>query len=378
MISTSINRILLITTFCFSTLVNAQHSINQLTSPYQGNVLVASFDEAQLKEHALQQVLVKVSGNLAITHLDEAKQLLSKNQQYLSQFGYRHLQGHEYFSAVFDKNKINQALQAMQQPVWGDTRPTTLIWLVNNNTIVSDNQMKLEDDAELSTAVQHNEQQRGIRVQFPLMDLDDSLALSVSDIKGRFYDQVNAASLRYQQDYFVGAQLQSLSEERWKLTWQLLQFNSETKRTSALLNEQFVGSKPEVMAQMINALADFYASQFAILENQGDKFTQTVHINGINSLAHISQLNTILKNMLAISSYHIVTAQQDQVTIKVKLKGGLNSFKNTLRVEPHLELASAPIKTPAIIEDNVLQTNSGDESLLPAPEQTQPLYFNWR
>jgi len=379
MIFTSISRILLITTFYFSALifsaqVNAQHAEKKFGNPYQGNVLVASFNETQLKNRALQQVLVKVSGNLAITQRDETRLLLNNTQQFISQYGYRDIQGGKYFSAVFDKNKINQALQDMQQPIWGDTRPTTLIWLINNDEIISDNAIKAGVDSALSRTFQLSKQQRGIDVQFPLMDLDDNLALSVSDIKGRFYDQLSGASERYQQTYYVAAELQRASSERWKLTWQLLQPN--VTRTDVLLNETFVGSKASVTEQMMNALADYYASQYAILENSGDKFTQTLFVDGISSLSQLAHLHAVLKNMLAISSYTIVAAQQEQVTIQVKLKGGVNSFKNALNVAPHLQFIDSAQGSNTEPVSKTLTDDEGD--ILMTTTAPAALYFKWR
>ena len=115
----------------------------QFTNPYQGNVIVGDQNEGKLKELALKQVLVKVSGNTEIDQLDESKVLFSKIDQLLSQYGYETYHGARYFMAVFDKNKINQTLKEMQQPIWGETRPATLVWLVdedgNQRQFVSDN-----------------------------------------------------------------------------------------------------------------------------------------------------------------------------------------------------------------------------------------------
>lgn len=404
MISTSINRILLITIICFSTLASANHSVKKSDSPYQGNVVVGSSSEAQLKNLALQQVLIKVSGNAGIINNPEAKLLLRKSQQLISQYGYRQIQNSDYFSAVFDKNKINQALKDMQQPVWGDTRPSTLIWLVNRGNIVSDNFIKQKKDPALSVAISQGQLQRGIHVQFPLMDLDDNIAISSSDIKGRFHDQVNAASVRYGLSHFISADLRKLSADRWRLSWQLLQSPADSPRTKILLNEQFIGAKAEVSKKMLNALADYYASQYAILENQGDKFTQTIHIDGINSLGQLAQLHSIFKNLLSISSYNIVAVQGEKVSVEVKLKGGLSSFKNTLSVEPHLQLdTSQPVIVEGAIEtvqqapidaaldtpiDTTTDTPAGDVDNTPlvptVPTTTagnapaEPLYFIWR
>ena len=364
MISTSISRILLITIFCFSTLVSADHSVKKSDSPYQGNVVVGSLNETQLKNRALQQVLVKVSGNADIASRPETKRLLQKTQQLISQYGTRQIQGVEYFSAIFDQDKINQALKDMQQAVWGDRRPTTLIWLVNNGEIVSDNAVKQYTDRTLSIAFQNTQQQRGIHVQFPLMDLDDNIALSTSDIKGRFYEQVSDASARYQRAHYVTADLQPASSGRWKLSWQLLKLDA----TRSLLSDQFVGSKAAVTEKMVNALADYYAGQYAILENQGDKYTQVIEIDGINSLEQLAQLHNIMSNMLAISSYNIVAVKDELVSVEVKLKGSVESFKNTLSVEPHLQLNSNS-------SDNI---DNFENSIVESTLNTDTLYFNWR
>lgn len=370
---TVFRRILLTTIFAFSMIANAQQS----DTPYQGSVKVGDASEAQLKESALEQVLVKVSGNADITQHAEIKQLLKQTQQMLSQYGYQKIDGEEYFSATFDSKKINQALKDMQQPVWGGTRPTTLVWLIKNNKLVSDNQIKAQTDNTLSQAIKSAEMARGIRVQFPLMDLEDNLALSVSDVKGRFYEQVDNASFRYGRSHFVAAELQQINNERWKMSFQLLQKEQGARPNRILLNEEFVGSKSEVTKKMINALADYYAQQYAVLDNNGEKFIQLLQIDGISSLAQLSKLNNLLKSLLVISSYNVVGAEGEKISVEVKINGSVNSFKNTLIAQPHLQLDNSQ---PEPIESEITLENSEGNS--PANnvdnKQSNALYFNWR
>ncbi|WP_413702133.1 DUF2066 domain-containing protein [Psychromonas sp. KJ10-10] len=323
MISTFLKPILLIVIFSFSSLLLA----NQFDNPYQGNVIATSASESELKEQALLQVLIKVSGNSGIGSLSETKSLLNKAQQFVSQYGYQTEQGEKYFSAVFDQNKINQSLRDMQQPVWGDTRPTTLIWLINNNQLVSEQDINSAGDTSLSLPLKQAQQARGIQVQFPLMDLDDNIALSVSDVRGRFYDQVANATMRYARGHFVVAEFKAMAGDKWKLSWRLVQTDTVSKQHAILKNEQFIDTKAQVITQMVDTLADFYAGQYAILENQNEKFMQTVHINGIDSLQKLAKLNNVFENLLAISSFSIVSAKADQVSVDVKLKGALQALK---------------------------------------------------
>ncbi|HEY5716304.1 MAG TPA: DUF2066 domain-containing protein, partial [Psychromonas sp.] len=159
---------------------------NQFENLYQGNIIVDKQNDQQLKELALQQVLIKVSGNAQINALDESKELLKKTQSLLSQFGYRNFADRRYFVAVFDQGKINQALREMQQPIWGETRPQTLVWLIvdsdNQRNLVSDNMINSGQDDLLSSALKKEQLQRGISLRFPLMDLDDNLAVSLADV----------------------------------------------------------------------------------------------------------------------------------------------------------------------------------------------------
>jgi hypothetical protein len=387
MISTFLKPILLIALISFSTLVTA----SQFNNPYQGNVIVSSFGENELKEMALQQVLVKVSGNTDIGLLPETKTLLAKIQRLVSQYGYRDVLGKKYFSVVFDQRKINQFLRDMQQPVWGDTRPTTLIWLINGNELVSEQFVKQSNDDSFSWSLQETEQKRGIQVQFPLMDLDDNLALSVSDVRGRFYDQVSNASTRYAPAHFVVAELKEMQSDKWQLSWQLVQTNTVSKQHRILISDKFVDSKSLVIKKMVNTLANYYAEKYAIIDNQGERFTQTIHVKGINSLDKLAKLNRVLQNLLAISSYTISSAEGDQLSIDIKIKGGLESFKNTLKAQPDLQLNTNPPMTTPIevgleLEPELIkiatETNSEYQILIDEDKveakQTEALYFNWR
>ena len=313
----------------------------QFDNPYQGNIVVVDQSENELKVLALKQVLVKVSGNSEIAELNESKLLLKNTQRLLSQYGYQTSLNTRYFTAVFDKHKINQALKEMQQPVWGDTRPTTLVWLIedskNDRQLISDNMLSRRAASGISSAFLNQQHNRGISLQFPLMDLEDNLALSISDVSGRFYSPIASASKRYGIEYFVIANLKQIRAEKWSLYWELVKSNSSGKQSKVLAVDNISGKKSLLIAMMTNKIADYYAGQYAVLENQGEKFSQTIYIHGINSLAQLTQLNRVLANLFAVASFQVTSVQGSQVTVNIKINGGLNSFKNGLFAQPNLQ-----------------------------------------
>jgi hypothetical protein len=318
---------------------------NQFENLYQGNIVVEKQGEQQLKELALQQVLIKVSGNSQVNRLDESQQLLKKTQSLLSQFGYRNIENNRYFMAVFDPSKINQALKEMGQPVWGETRPQTLVWLIvesdDERKLISDTMISGDQDNVLSLILKSTQQERGISLRFPLMDLDDNLAVSLSDVSGRFLDQIALASERYDASLFCVANLKQEDEKTWDLEWVLVYNSPQSKKNKVVVSEQLRGEKSVVLSDMTNKIADYYADQYAILATDADKLSQSIYISGISSLQQHEKLNQVLSGILAIASYEVVSVDAMQVKVNVKVNGGINSFENALNVQTNLQLDAA-------------------------------------
>jgi len=337
--------------FLYSSLVFA----GQFDNPYQGSILAEGHNEDVLKELALKQVLVKVSGNKNITQLPDSQLLIEKLNQFISQYNYEMYRGKRYFMAVFDKHGIDQALTSIQQPIWGATRPITLIWMVSDNEphrqFISDDFLNQDNNKGIDWAMLNEQHNRGIDFQFPLIDLEDSLAISISDVTGRFYDQIATASTRYDAGYFVSANLSKQDEHQWTLSWALLNVTSPESSTQRLIEKTTSGEKERLLIEMTNEIADYYANQFAVLENQNDNFLKTIYISDVNSLAKFNQLNTMLGKLNSVASYEIVSVQNAQVIINIKVNGGIASFENGLLAQPNLQQDIS---------------------------QSEPLHFNWR
>ena len=308
-------------------------------SPYQGVVSAEGITEEQLREQALEQVLIKVSGNVNIIELDDSKALAKDIFSLLAQFGYQNINNKRFYFTLFDKRKIDNALTAMQQPIWGQDRPKTLIWLVNENReLISENMINSREDDLMTRGLKSAQLARGITVEFPLIDLDDALAVSAADINGRFYQTVADAASRYDAEYFVVANLIKIRGEQWQLKWELVKNMTQSNDSQVLIKQSSSGDKADVMNAMINQIADYYAKQFAILENKGLKSTQKLTVNNIRSLTHLIRLNKMLEGLNAVDTFEIVNITEQQVVVSVTLKGGLVSFKNALNAHSQLKI----------------------------------------
>ncbi len=307
-------------------------------SPYKGVVVAQNSTEEALREAALEQVLVKVSGNADIVKLDGSKALAQKIPDMLAQFGYQDINDKRFYFALFEKQAINSALIAMQQPIWGETRPSPLIWLVNEDRqLTSENMIDSSQDGAISWGLNKSQIERGITGKFPLIDLDDLIAVSVSDVSGRFYQTVADASKRYDAEYFVLANLTSINTQQWQLKWELVQYNAQSKKNQVLIKQTSNGDKAGVMSEMLDDIADYYVKQFAILENNGVRSVQLLNINNINSLNKLMDVNNILNNLNSVDSFEVVSLNDKKLEVLVTLKGSLASLENALNAQPKLQ-----------------------------------------
>ncbi|MCK5820003.1 MAG: DUF2066 domain-containing protein [Psychromonas sp.] len=355
-------------------------------NPYMGNVIAGNSDQSKLQEAALRQVLVKVSGSRSITSKPEVKKLLKNPTSLLAQSGFQIYRGTEYYYALFDQRKINHLLKSIQQPVWGTVRPTTLVWLaVQGNAgrhVMSDSSVLQGSDWALT----NQPRERGIELKFPIMDLEDR-SISTSSISGKFYNDIAKASKRYGEKLFVVAYMKQETSQKWKLSWTLVSVDSQSKQHKELVSKTVRGSRASVEIQMTNKIADYYASQYAVSENDGKLFSQQVFVKGISDYDKFSRLTASVKKLSSVSSFEITTISENEVVLNVKLKGGFASFENAMSLNRHLHKMAAPKVEKEVMEDTTIKVdenidleNSKDSSKSESKVDpvAPPLYFKWR
>lgn len=318
-------------------------------APYMGNVIAQKLDEKTLQTTALDQVLVKVSGNSNIASVLQAKKLLKHPESMLSQSGYKSYNNTEYYFALFDKLKINKFLVSINEPVWGGIRPKTLVWLAvqgnDGKKIMSDSSVLTGSDMQLIK----EPRARGIKLEFPIMDIEDN-SITISDLIGKFYNNIAKATARYDVEYFVVGRMQQLSNTSWRLNWSLLNYNLLSKKKNELISKTLTGSRADVETQMVNQIADFYARQYAVTSRLGDNIIQDIYVNGIQNYKQFSLLINFLTKLHSVSLFRLKKINMDQIDVAVKINGGLESFKNALNLNRHL-LMIAPPKVDTPIED---------------------------
>jgi len=283
---------------------------------------------------ALAEVLVRVAGQDAVLQTAPAKQLLDKPGSLVQQYRYFNEPGSEppllKLWVRFDGAAIRAKLQQQGQSYWGNERPDTLVWLAVEDrgeryVVAADDGTDVQQQIELAA------KQRGLPVVFPLMDLEDQSQVRFTDIWGGFYDNVMAASARYNPQAVLVGRLNRSPSGGWTSRWHLEVAGKPSAWSSS-------SQQLSVLAQQgIDDTADMLASRFAVVRGSGRAGSVSIAVSGVDSLADYARLNAYLKGLTAIVAVQVERVAGAEINYALRLNGTLDDLTRTVRIGSVLE-----------------------------------------
>ncbi len=313
----------------------------QVADLYRGEVPVASRSNADQRaaiQDALAQVLVRVTGDATVASRPEAQSLLRQANNVLLSYGYQ--SGPPLRLEVsFDAQRINQQLQATGLPLWGAQRPQTLIWLALDDP--EEGRVLLSDTASQTDALEQDAALRGLPVLMPLLDLEDTMAVSINDVWGNFVGPIAEASARYSPDFFLSGRI-ARQGEQWAYHMSLYapKKASEYGLHRALVRrEGQAGSQQEALSAMMADLAAYYASRYAAVAGESTGETQLVfEISG--DIEQLVALERYLRSLAPVQDLTIHSVMGRTVTFDLEMIGGMNELDQLLSLESRVTLVS--------------------------------------
>lgn len=237
--------ILLLFFGCFLTTVDAV----EVKDLYLVKLPVAEQGKTALRKVSLEgfkEVLVRKSGSSAILQSEEVRRAYRKVTSYLQRFEYARQEDPEELSYIislyFEPRLIDGLIQESKMPLWGSNRPLTIVWLAVEEGF--ERKIVVENSLDNSSfeLLQANGLRRGLPIILPLMDLEDELVVSISDIWGRFPTAIETASERYAADVALYGRINQLGD-LWVGKFSYLNqgnenaFDLESESKEALLGE---------------------------------------------------------------------------------------------------------------------------------------------
>lgn len=320
-----------------------------LDTLYEASVLVAAEEsENELIAKAFTQVLIKVSGRSDVMRSAAYKSMLKKSSEAISQFRYDYKdildtetalssvehQGSDstglssekpqekkekWFWVQFNSTTIDQLLKDAQLPVWGKTRPTTLIWI--SREVRGQRSMLSQYEAPgIYKTLQRQAKQRGISLMFPFYDLQDNNNISVNDIWGNFSDTILLASRRYQAQSTVTMRLFQEKSGLWISQWNLLLLGQSDSWT--MRHEK----RSRALSSGIDRLADKLSRQFTQVYDAGDNEGILIQINNVRDFKAYQMLDDYLNNLATVKAVNLMQVEYDRLIYKIIYLGNKNTF----------------------------------------------------
>ncbi|WP_137169502.1 DUF2066 domain-containing protein [Marinomonas sp. FW-1] len=336
--------LLLISVFCIS-------SANAV--PVQGlysaeiNLPVTQSESQMLNDAfnlAAEDVLIKVSGDKDAISGDLLEQAKKQASTWVAQHSIASLNELLPFDGGFVPGKkikvtfyqasIDGFLSKNNLPVWGDNRPSVLVWLVTEkNGVRSLSGSRSPSDA-LSQFAQSSSMV-GVPVYAPLFDEVDKKNLTVSDVWGFFEDSIQAASRRYQTDSVVALKVSDFAGQIEGSALVLLK-NGATERFS-LQGETL----NDVVDQAAARVAKVFSSRYASVRNSGSASKLNIQVVGVKNYAAMNKVQSYLESIGLVRDLSIVQVEGDKVEFVVVIDGDKEKLFNSISLSRLL--ISAPL-----------------------------------
>ena len=285
---------------------------------------------------AIQEVFAKVSGQSNIASIEGIKRVIDNASLYVQQYGYRKLKGQELVEHKagggsgnqvvwfrFDERAINKVLRENNLPVWGKTRPTTLVWLAieegrGRYILGSDT---LED---VRASLKREANRRGLSILIPLLDLEDQTALPFADLWGDFQETILQASKRYQAEAVLVGRMSLTRSDIWEGRWTLYEHGNS-------LNWSYQGTMSNhVLAAGVSGAMEILAKQYAqitVTTAPADIVLSALDVANLRDYVRVTKYLASLEQIKGIQSAYV---DSSSVGFNLQLRGGPEKLKQTI------------------------------------------------
>ncbi len=346
-----------------------------LAGYYQGTVPVKSQQSQERRsatEDALLQVLVRMSGSLDPQYDDRILQRLSRASNYVEQFQYQALESEglkdegyrELLTLSFSAGAVRKILGDAKLPFWSENRPNTLIWLAEDNVEFGKQLLNQASEAPIIDSLIDAGNRRGLPIIFPVLDLEDRIALSADDVWSVDEAKLVEASARYDADVIlVGRYSQTSRGEVWSI-WQFFHAGaSQSYDSRVTLDEQ--KSNAELGENALFPLADFLAERYAILSHGEDSGRLVVEVSGVSDFRAFRKSLDYLEGLAGVSALQVAEVKDEGLLLYLESEASVDKLMSSIKLDSKLVAVAA--------EENALpEWQRG-----PKGSAENPLQFRW-
>ena len=302
---------------------------------YQATVTVEDHGAKQLASATragLGQVFIKVSGSSAILEDPEVFDALGRADSFMQQYQYRRVEGDTLELEIqFDPQLVTDILTQALLPLWTANRPPVLVWLVVDDAS-GRNVASRDAYADLLEVVKAEFMRRGVPVEFPLYDLQDTLAVSVHDLWQLDSLSVYGASRRYKRDDVLIGRLRETSGDRWMGDWMYLYHNDSRSVTG------YGESLDKFVASGVYIASESMAARYAVSPTGSAGEGILVRVDGLASFADYRASQDYLEAVELVDAAIAEYVAGDTVVFRVAAQLETEQLQQLIASKRKLEL----------------------------------------
>ena len=320
---------------------------------YRAEIAVRSQDKGERSRAAsegLMQVLYRITGSQAGLESEYVLSRLGKALSFVEQFQFRALddpkiraQGYqEYMRMRFSEAVIESLIVDAGLSLWPTSRPNTLIWLVEDHPEFGRQTFNEFSEHPLITQLTQSSVVRGLPLSYPLLDLEDQLAVSADDVWTFNEQAIKEASQRYEADAILVGRVTTLSNGKLWSSWQFYHDGAvrqyDVRAESAMV---------DIGLQALTPLADFLANKYAFVPEAQTSPSLVMYVSGITDFSAYYKTLAYIEGLALVNSVSLLEVRQDVLSLSVATESSLELLLRTLKLDKKIAAQTATSQQPA-------------------------------
>lgn len=289
-------------------------------------------DRTAATSRGLERIFVRVTGDAAIGSNPQLQPILRKAQQYVQGFRYTSEDNQLYLHLSFDPQAVGDQVHKLGLPMWPNNRPGTLVWMAVDTLQGGRSALREEDNPELFAAVDAMATERGLPVEFPVMDLNDQRNMPLGNLWAQDERAAERAGVRYNPDATLMGRLLEASGQRWQGNWLLIHGG----RSYAF--DASGSSLEEVALRGVDEAANLLAQRYAVRPqgNGGQLSAVIVELSGVDSFAAYTEASAYLQELAQVRSADLLSVKGDRMRVALTTSVQLQNLRDALALNRKL------------------------------------------
>ncbi len=273
-------------------------------------------DRLQLFEDGLRIVIKRVAGDENIFKNNNVIEALKSSGEYVEKFGYY---GTDSLFVRYNPNSVNELVLGAAQPIWGQKRPTVLLWLGVAESNLERRIIGIESDPKMHVEIKQQASELGLPLVLPIMDLVDMNQVNITDIWGDFPSVLNNASKRYGADVIVVAKVHKNHNDVWASQWQLM-FDDYVQKWDWTSD----GTLDSAIQEGVSQLARHLLQRYGLKKSQQTVGSILIGIQDISSIAAFAKAEAYLNSLEQLEGVDVLEISDEGVIFEAKVMGYLD------------------------------------------------------